>query len=138
MKITIIALFLFSLAACGGAKQATVNIPPNADFKTAVTYQRGAEGNKIEVTFFYTKQVAPGVKNDDGVTTVPVEDARINDEPLTAATNEAGRTVYTISNYPTRPNSVVTAKLNGKLYEAKLAPQTSLEDRSVTAIMVPK
>lgn len=139
MKITIIAFLFLSLTACaGGAKPAQVNIPSGADFKTAVSYRRSSEGNKIEVTFFYTKPVAPRVKSDEGVTSVPVEDARFNGEPLVAATNEAGRTVYTLSNFPAKTDNLVSAKLNGKFYEAKLAPQTTIDDRSVTAVMVPK
>lgn len=137
MKITIITLLFLFFAACG-SKPPQVTLPEGTDLKTAIRITKVPEGKKVEVTFFYNKPVAPGVKTVDAVTNVPVEDARLNDEPLTASVNEAGLTVYNLMNVATKAENIITAKLNNKLYEAKLLPQTTLEDKSVTAVMVPK
>lgn len=137
MKICVIALSLLLFVGCG-PKPVAVVIPPDADFKTDVLIRKTPEGRTVEITFFYTRPVAPGAKNDEGVVTVPVEDAQYTGQPLTGTTNEAGRPVYTINNVPVTADSTVSARVNGKLYEAKLVPQTTLENKSVTAVMVPK
>lgn len=139
MKICIVALLFLLITACGGEqKPARVDIPADADFKTDVLIKKTAEGRSVEITFFYTRPVAPGNKSSGEVVSVPVEDAQYTGQPLTATTNEAGRQVYTIMNVPVTAESTVSAKVNGKQYEAKLVPQTTLDNKSVTAVMVPK
>ncbi len=139
MKICFAILLFLLVVSCGSQpKPVAVVIPADADFKTDVLIKRTDEGRSVEITFFYTRPVAPGTKTDEGVVSVPVEDAQYTGKPLTATTNEAGRTVYIIKDVPVTAESTVSARVNGKLYEAKLVPQTTLNNKSVTAVMVPK
>lgn len=137
MKSYILVLLLFVLAGCGG-KPPVVVIPANSDLKTDVLIKTGEGPRTIEVTFYFSKPVAPGVKTGTPIQVIAVEDPTFNGEPLVAATNAAGQPVYSGENLQTKPENLVSAKLNGKEYEGKLITQTTLPNKSATAVMSPK
>lgn len=137
MKICITLFLLFLITACG-PKPAEVTIPADADIKTSLLIKRFTGGRTIEVTFFYTLPVQSGSKNDGGIETVAVEDPRLNGLALTVATSESGLPYYTIADAPITAQNTISAFINGKPYEAKLVPQSTLDNKSVTAVMVPK
>lgn len=136
MKSCILALLLFALASCGATPQ--VVIPANVDLKTDVSFKRGPDARTIEVTFYFSNPVAPGEKTEPTLEVIPVEEARFNGELLTRSTNEAGRPIYTAENLEVGLENLISARLNGRLYEGKILPQTTLPTRSASAVMTPK
>jgi hypothetical protein len=137
MKICIIALFFITLAGCGSEKP-KIAIPPDSDLKTEMMFQGSGASRTIEVSFYFSKPVAPGVKTEPMIEVIPVEDARFNDTPLTEGTNAAGRITYTAPDLVVKSENVITAKLNGKPYEGRVIPLTTIPTRSATAVMTPK
>lgn len=139
MKTCLIALFLFALSGCGGAEsKPAVVIPPDADLKADVMIQGGGSSRKVEISFYFSKPVAPGEKTSAEVEMIPVENAQFNGQPLTAVVNEAGRQFYTGEKLALRPENLVAITLNGKPYEGRGITQTTLDSKSVTVVMVPK
>jgi hypothetical protein len=137
MKICILAFFLFAFGACGSSTP-QITIPPDADLKADVKFQGTGNKRTIEVSFYFSKPVAPGVKTEPAVEVVPAEDVRFNGEPLTAEVNALGRNIYIGQNMQVKPENLISATLNGKPHEGKAVPQTTLQSKSVTAVMTPK
>lgn len=137
MKICIIALFFIALAGCGSGKP-QIAIPPDSDLKTDVMFKGQGPSRTIEISFYFSKSVAPGVKTEPALEVIPVEYAMFNDTPLNEGTNAVGRITYTASNLSVKSENLITAKLNGRSYEAKVMTHTTIPDRSATAVMTPK
>lgn len=138
MKILTITLLFIALAACGSEKPPETAIPPDADLKADVVFKGAGSTRSIETSFYFSKQVAPGVKDAPDLELIRVQEAKFNDTPLNEGTNPAGRTTYTAENLPVKAENLITAKINGRQWEARVLPQTTLENKSVTAVMTAK
>ncbi len=138
MKTSILVLVLFAFAACGGSSKPQVQIPADADLKADVMMTGQGGTRSIDVSFYFSRPVAPGVKTDPGLEVIAVDEARFNDTQLTQETNAVGRTIYTAKDLPIKPENLISIKLNGKPYEGRAVHQTTLESRSVSVVMTAK
>lgn len=139
MKVVLAAVLFAFISSCGGgAKQAPIVIPPNADLKTDVVFKRDGGGSGVEVVFYVAQGVAPGVKTGGTNDPIAVGDATFNGQPLAEATSEAGQPLYKLDAAELKGENIVSAVVNGRRYEAKVTPYTTLQSRSVTAVMSPK
>jgi predicted small lipoprotein YifL len=137
MKTLFLVLFLFALTGCDGSKP-QINVPPDADLKADVMFQGTGSSRAIEVSFYFSRPVAPGDKREPKLEIIPLDDVRFNDQPLTASVNAVGRHIYTAQSLQVKAENVITGTLNGKPYEGKAIPQTTLASKSVTVVMTPK
>ena len=140
MKICILFLVLFAMIGCGGTSSSGSNnsqasVPSDADLKADVMMSGSGAKRSIEVSFYYSRPVAPGVKTEPTLEVIPVDEAHFNDTQLTQETNAVGRTIYTAKDLPMKPQNLISIKLNGKAYEGKAIHQTTLESRSVSVVM---
>jgi hypothetical protein len=139
MKICLIALFLFALTGCADTKQQPqVTIPPDADLKADVMIHGTGPSRKIEISFYFSRPVAPGDKREPKLEIIPVDEVLFNDQPLTQQINAVGRTIYTGENLQAKGENLLAIKLNGRPYEGRAQTQTTLPNKSVTVVMTPK
>lgn len=131
-------MLLIIVSGCGSAPKPTVSVPPNADLKADVMFHGTGSSRTIEVSFYFSTPVAPGDKSEPKLDILTVEEALLNGQPLKQSTNAVGRTIYTAENPQVGRESVINARLNGREYEGRVLPQTTLPNKSATAVMVPK
>ena len=138
MRISILSFLLFAIVGCGTAPRPEIAIPPDADLKADVMMTGTGRKRSVEISFYFSRPVAPGDKTGPKVDVIPVDEVRFNDEPLAAEVNQVGRDIYTGRNLEIKAENIISIKLNGKAYEARAIPQTTLANKSVTAVMTPK
>ena len=139
MKFCLIFLLLFSFAGCGGEQpKPEAAIPADADLRVDMMIQGSGKDRTVEFTFFYTHSVPPGDKSAPTVDVIAVDEARVNDTPMTASSNAVGRTVYTAEESALKLENTISAKVNGRQYEGKVRALTTLPNRSATAVLSPK
>lgn len=136
-SILLILVFLF-IAGCGGTTPQHVEIPPNTDIRADIAFTENSGSWSADVVFYFSAPVAAGVKEPPPQQTVPVEDPKINNEPLTPATSQTGTPYYTGTAVRPALSNVVTARINGKLYEGKTIPGSAVPNKKTAVTMVPK
>jgi len=138
MKILLLILVFAFIAGCGGTTPQQVVIPPNADIRADIAFKEESGASRVDVVFYFSAPVAAGVKDSPPQQTVPVEDPRVNGEPLTPATSETGTAYYTSTNARSVLSNVISARVNGKLYEGKTIPGSNIKDKKIAVTLVPK
>ena len=138
MKNIFLILVVLLITGCGG-EVAHVDIPANTDIRADVAFRTDESGTRhVNVVFYFSTPVAPGQKDSPPQKTVPVADPRINDQPLTQATSESGTTYYTGTGIDSLPSNLVSARVNGKLYEGRTVPGAAIQNKQATVTLSPK
>ena len=140
MKYTFLILASLFISACGGdgASHQQVEIPPNADIRADIAFKTEEGIRRVDVTFYLSTPVAPGDKNSPPQRTVPVEDPQVNGVPLNQATTEGGTVYYTSTSVNSEPSNLVSARINGKLYEGRTIPGSVIPNKQMAVTLVPK
>ena len=133
-NILLIFVFLI-IAGCGGTTPQQVDIPPNSDIRADIAFKEDAGVWKADVLFYFSAPVAPGVKESPPQQIVPVEDPKINNEPLTPATSETGTAYFTTTAARPALSNVVSARINGKLYEGKTIPGSAIPNKKISVTL---
>ncbi len=140
MKNLIIILFVFAAIGCGsgsGGRQ-TVNIPPGSDFRADMSIRNGSAGREIEVMFYISTPTVSGAKNAPPKQVITVEDPTYNGAPMMPMTGPTGTQMYKADPAKWAPESVIAAKLNGKLYEGKSARDAAPGNTLAAVTLMPK
>jgi len=138
MKSILLIFVFLIIAGCGGTTPQQVDIPPNSDIRADIAFKEDAGTWKADVVFYFSAPVAPGAKESPPQQTVPVEDPKINNEPLTPATSDTGTPYYTTTAARQARSNVVTARVNGKLYEGITIPGSAIPNKKISVTLSPK
>jgi hypothetical protein len=138
MKNVFLISVLFLITGCGGPARQQVEIPANTDIRADIAFKTEEGGQRVDVIFYFSTPVAPGVKTSPPQQTVPVEDPRVNDQPLTEATSETGTPHYTSTTVNSLPSNVISARINGRLYEGRTVPGSTIRNKQMAVTLVPK
>jgi len=105
-----------------------------ADF----SYSVAKTGREIEAIFYFSSPSASGEKTAPPKEIVAVEDAAFNGSPMTQVTSDAGHQIYKFTQPDIAKENMVTAKLNGKVYEGKALLDVLSGNRMTSVTLVPK
>lgn len=101
---------------------------------------RSGEKPSIEITFYTPiSEIVNGKENRGfGKNVIAVQDPQFNGTPLTAATNLSNQPMYRIGADKAAARNIISATVNGKLYEGTTILETKLMNKMTTVILEPK
>lgn len=138
IKWASIIILLAGIAACG-SKPSTPTEQKTDEIMADILVRSGGKPT-VEITFYTPiSEIVNGKENKGfGKNVIAVQDPQFNGSPLTAGTNLSGQPIYKIGVDNAAARNVISATVNGKLYEGTSIIEIKMMNKMTTMVLEPK
>ncbi len=134
-----ILLFVLASVGCASKPAAPLKSEPS-ELMADILVRPGGEVPSIEITFYTPISEILNDKESKGFgkKVVAVQNAQFNGSPLTEETNLSKQPIYKIGADKAAARNVISANVEGKLFESTTMLETKLMNKLTSIVLEPK